>query len=578
METAGTTHDQPDYAGFFRRQWQVVALGALAGLILGLGALQVLPPQYTATASVLVQSVGNQTDINVVNGRTTGDVNLDTEAQLVRSTPVATRAQGLLGVDTGPTALAKKVSVTVPPNTNVLRIHFTGRSPTSAAAGAHAFAQAYLANRAASAKADLDQQSREIEKHIRVLESNLRTVSNRIQDEAPGSSSRSFDLALQAGLSNQINTLNQRLNGLETTTVIPGQIIADAEPPRSKSGPNPSVWLSSGLVIGVLGGLFVGLVRYRYDRRLRSLRDIEQAEVSVLVRLPVGLPADIRRSADADAARGVRQLCNVMASTMSGDQRIIAVTGVDTDASAVVTNLAIGLSSSGWEVAVVCAGRQARQTARLLQVPEDRGLSEALRSTADVLSLLQPSPVNSRVVVLAPGVDPDVVVDETGPAAVGLALGALRSEVDAIIVQTPPTDESGGATAQMIASVAHSALFVVELDRSRQDDLADAVMQFGRVGATILGVVAMAPHSNGRRSDPPWPFRERSLRRNAEAQPASGATTVTVLPSALSPADDPTVRAPVAVSPTDDDSESAGPPSDSRRDGPSRHYHDTGWA
>ena len=48
------------------------------------------PKVYESHTSVLVQPAGS--DTNVVGGRTRGDINLDTEAQLVRSTAVAAGA------------------------------------------------------------------------------------------------------------------------------------------------------------------------------------------------------------------------------------------------------------------------------------------------------------------------------------------------------------------------------------------------------------------------------------------------------------------------------------------------------
>ena len=53
-------------------------------------------------------------DTNVTNGRTTSSINLDTEAQIVTSSVVASRADKALGSDKPPRELAKQVAVGVP--------------------------------------------------------------------------------------------------------------------------------------------------------------------------------------------------------------------------------------------------------------------------------------------------------------------------------------------------------------------------------------------------------------------------------------------------------------------------------
>src|SRR3954471_23662276 len=110
-----------------------------------------------SAASVLVSPAG--TDANASGGRTKGDINLDTEAQLVKSTAVAVGAKQLLRSPAAPDELAKAVTVEVPANTTVLVIAYTGDSPQAAQASAHAFAEAYLRNREASARARLDREA-----------------------------------------------------------------------------------------------------------------------------------------------------------------------------------------------------------------------------------------------------------------------------------------------------------------------------------------------------------------------------------------------------------------------------------
>src|SRR3954452_16123420 len=136
--------DVSHYLGVFRRHWWLSLIATGAGL--GAGALltTAMPKVYESSTAVLVQAVDQ--DTNAQGGRTKGAVNLDTEAQLVGSGAVATKALALLRSIKNPIELARDVKVEVPANTTVLVITFQGGTPQEAQAGSHAFAEAYLRN------------------------------------------------------------------------------------------------------------------------------------------------------------------------------------------------------------------------------------------------------------------------------------------------------------------------------------------------------------------------------------------------------------------------------------------------
>src|SRR5215204_6605929 len=112
-----------DYGAMLRRRWWVLLLGALVGLLLAVEVLVLSTKTYVSTASVLVSSTGADS-AGVAGGRTGGELNLDTEAQLLTSMDVATRAKALLKVPDEPRDLAANVSATVPPNTAVLNVSY----------------------------------------------------------------------------------------------------------------------------------------------------------------------------------------------------------------------------------------------------------------------------------------------------------------------------------------------------------------------------------------------------------------------------------------------------------------------
>src|SRR3954462_10063541 len=99
------SYDVSDYLGMVRRHWWIVLAFLLAGAVGATLGARTQPKVYESTASVLVSPVGSQ-DANASGGRTNAAINLDTEAQLVTSTDVATAAGGALKVSTPPATLA----------------------------------------------------------------------------------------------------------------------------------------------------------------------------------------------------------------------------------------------------------------------------------------------------------------------------------------------------------------------------------------------------------------------------------------------------------------------------------------
>ena len=141
-----------DYVGVLRRRWWIVLALTCVGIVGAFGYVTVAPKSYIATASVNVNPTAADQSNAVAGSRTSGaTVNLDTEAQVVTSTAVATMAGKTLHSTLTPYKLAAQINVTVPPNSSILDIACKASTPVGAADCANDFAKAYLQNRQQSA-------------------------------------------------------------------------------------------------------------------------------------------------------------------------------------------------------------------------------------------------------------------------------------------------------------------------------------------------------------------------------------------------------------------------------------------
>ncbi|WP_344970015.1 YveK family protein, partial [Streptosporangium fragile] len=306
--------DLADYASLLRRRWPIALSLLIAGTGCGAALLLVTPRSYTASAQVLVTATGLGEQTNQVTNRQREALNLDTEAQVARSSVVAARAGRTLKGTPGP------VEVSVPPNSSVLEISYTAAGPEAAAAGASAYAHAYLAHRGEAATQALQAQLKAVLAKLRQVNAGLAKAAAEIPGLRRGSPERVLALQRQNVLRRQASTLALRYDALKTVAVTPGSVISEAVPPTGPSAPSPPLCLGSGLMAGLLSGVGVSWLRDRLDTGLRTGADVKRltgldtvsgeemrglAGAVLVVAVPGTSSREVTRAARRLAERGV---------------------------------------------------------------------------------------------------------------------------------------------------------------------------------------------------------------------------------------------------------------------------------
>src|SRR6266545_1596636 len=298
-----STYDLADYLGMLRRSWWLLLAATVVAVAAAVGVTTMQTKVYEASTSVLVLPTGVQ-NTELAGGRTKTTINLDTEAQLVRSSSTAELARTLLKSSRPAADLRKAVSVTVPPNTAVLEITYAAADPDTARKGSHAFAAAYLKNRQEGTQDDLD---------------------------------------------SQLNTLTTKLNELSTTPVSGGRIISDAQTPAAPSRPVLLLNLAAGLMVGLVGGVALVVARQFLDRRVHRGVDVaRRAGVPLLVELSdrqvvrSAPTADTVFGAFTPGGRTFSRLRNEVAAGL-GVPAVVVVTGASRGPAAgtLAANLAV---------------------------------------------------------------------------------------------------------------------------------------------------------------------------------------------------------------------------------------------
>jgi capsular polysaccharide biosynthesis protein len=477
------------YLAWLRRRWWILLLAAFVGIGAGFVLTQVQTRSYTSSTDLLVRQIGAEANPNA-------KVNLDTEAQVVRSLVVAERARGLMASGVPADELVKYVTVTVPPNSQVLKIAFEAGTPQEAQSGSHAFAQAYLDLRAATATRSLENEITALEQQIGDVSKQLGVVSGRIAGAAPNSTERERAEADRNVLTQQLGTLNGRLTPLKTAPLDPGEIISDARLPTKPSSPDQTLNLISGLAAGLLFGIVFALVLDRLDTRVRRGRDIsERLGLPMLLELPERatsisiLPATHRISRELGRLRNVL-LSTVPESRIRGNGRQLLLTDASAGSAAgfVVGNLAAAYARTGQQVAVVTTKPDSPLTSMISGSGARYSLADVLRHDVTALKALTPVPGLTSLRILLPGdIDADV---ELPVAAMLEVLSELAARFDHVLVET--ASPTLAVEAQALASHVDAVIVVAESGRTRSGEISAALRQFEQVDAPVLGAV-LAP-------------------------------------------------------------------------------------
>ncbi len=547
------------YLGVLRRRWWVVLVFTCVGL-LGAGAYIVTAAKaYTATATVNVTPTGvsQSQGAAVAGGRTNSAVNLDTESQIVKSSSVATIAARTLRTPLSTTALLANVSVAVPANSSVLQISCQAKSPAQSSVCANAFAAAYLQNRNGTAAATVDSQLKTVRRELTSLEKSTTKLNLQIQSFPVNSPQRASAESQLSSDTSQLKSLANQAASLSAQAAANsgGSIISKATPPAKASSPQKKIILPSGLLAGLLIGLIIAFTWDKRDTRVRDVRSLGNVGAPVLLSLSgKDLGGEPLARPHSPAGLDFSELARSVARQVNEDLRLLLVAGTSPGqgTSVVAANLAGALARIRSTVILVCPSGQG--TPQLLGLPESRILDSqaAAELAAGELSLeeiaLQPTGFPGlRVVLIAEE------LYDLPQAQVRVLAEQLRISADNTVVEAPAG--SAGRAPLALAEYCGTALLTVEISVTRRAQIEDAINRVTRLGAPVLGLVALprlrlparpartpsTPSARPVRRRPPGAAQAAAEPRGTGPEPAArhGDDDTAVIPVHLDAADRP---------------------------------------
>lgn len=302
------------------------------------------------------------------------------------------------------------------------------------------------------------------------------------------------------------------------------RVVSSATEPLGKASPQPLVLLPLVTVFGLVSGVGFVLVRYSFDRRIRSRHQIGEALgidcLSILPRLPGrrGGPAsegdlpltavlDAPLSPFAEALRTLRTAIFVASKARHAAVGVVSWSSGE-GRSAVAANLAFLIAASREKVVLIDADVRDPALSRQLAPDATVGLSEALLASASTAQLdcveLAEGLAFLPAVARGRTINPNVFI---GSAEMQTILLALRRDRD-VVVDLPPMSLS--SQAQAIGPMLDGVILLVETGRTTVDEMLEALRGLRAADIRLFGVVL-------NKMPPPPVARRRGAFRRAGA-------------------------------------------------------------
>lgn len=451
----------------------VVALGAVAGA----GWASYAGREHVATATILLHPLeGNAYS---PGGRGDDLVNLETEAQVLRSDAVARAVLRRLGTSDTPAGLLASVSVTVPPNTQLLEISVRAQDDATAADRASAFGDVYLAFRQSRTESSIFGRTSRLEELVKVREGERKAALSRLESLSPAAPERRLLEQQVQEIVVQIGSLRAQLATAQAIGLDPGQVVT----PGHVVAPGPT---AARLTMAVVGGgaalllcLAVGVVRSG-RRALTLVGDATAvAECGLLPLGSVGLPVG---ADDAVIARAR----SVVLAVAPDRPLVVTVAPVLSGVPATFDALVGAFANARYEVVAI----------DLARVPDRVALAELVLQRASVSDVLVPvGEFRSHLRPLDDLSDDLGFADLVASAQMRHCLEDLAKRADLVLVSGPgfgmPVGRALLAASRTVVVEAHSAVVA-------RPDLTELVEEAERLDGHIAGVVLVdgpAPRS-----------------------------------------------------------------------------------
>jgi polysaccharide biosynthesis transport protein len=462
-------------------RWWVVAV-SLLGLGVSVALSLTATRQYTASAQLLVQSVGS---VNLTTGAGSGaltSADVETELQLVTSAQVQNQVRAKLGSAPG-------ISASEVGETNVIAVTAVSSDPALAAKIANTYARAFVSWSTATTISNLAIAENQLGSQINAL--------GREVGRLPASSS-----AQAVALSNQQAVLKGQLAQLQVAgaTASSGlELVTPATVPTSPSSPKPAQNVLLGLLAGLALGVGAAFLRNSLDDTLTSGEVAERVGGAPVLATVTVVPSWRKRagqaviavsdptSQPAEAYRSLRTSLQFVRQDRPLRTLLVTSPSAGDGKTATVVNLGAVFAQAGARTVVVSCDLRRPGFGQFFRPDSRPELSSVLTGDQPLESAVAPVPgaeglwkLDARSIVANP-------TELLGSPRMRSVIAELSERFDTVLIDSPPVLPV--ADALILSGYADGVLLVAAAGKTRRAELRRTAEKLAQASAPLVGIV-----------------------------------------------------------------------------------------
>jgi capsular exopolysaccharide synthesis family protein len=276
-------------------------------------------------------------------------------------------------------------------------------------------------------------------------------------------------------------------------------VVDKAQVPLLPFKPDFGKSISMGLMIGLIIGLLVAWLLEHLDDSIRFADDVERetgaAVLGVVPKLKPVEPGKTRialsphldpTSAFSEAYRSVRTALQFSTPTGAPRRLVVTSSSKHEGKSTTALALAINFAQMGKPVLLIDADLRNPVLHRLLQMDNDRGLSNYLSGNVGVMEVVHRTEIPGLFVMTTGPLPPNPVELLSSNKMLSL-LAQCEEHFAHVVVDGPPV--LGIADAIVLCNQVENAVFVIESGRTRKGHAKAALKRLHQAGVHPLGVI-----------------------------------------------------------------------------------------
>jgi polysaccharide biosynthesis transport protein len=485
-----------------RRGWLIVALALIAGAAAYFDASRDTP-MYQASATMLVSqppSVG-LTDMRAPYSE---DRVLLTYQMLITSDSMRALVADALGMESLPTT----ISASTVRDTQLIVITTTDADPDRAALVANTLVtefQTYVneqaLERAHGARAELEGQVEALEGRLSEVDGDILALNTPENLDDVMIQQRIVDLGQERSRINQtlidLNTQAVTLDSSMLASTAQVELSNPAVAPASPFMPVPQSAMSRGVMAGLLLGIaVVALLEYldntvKPERPLHVLTGAPVLASVPLMRLRSGseqlFTVDQPASLASESIRLLRTNLEFAAASEPIGSVAVTSPGAGEGKSTVCANLAVAMAQAGKRTVLIDADMRKPTQQMIFGISNAQGLTTLLTDPAMPWTEQAASVALPGLRVITSGPIPPNPSDLVSSARFEALVGQIKSEVDLVIIDSPPVLAASDALA--IATHTDGVILVCQSHVTRVDALRHAARSIHQGEIRVVGCV-----------------------------------------------------------------------------------------